>query len=691
MSSTQSTPGNASAIDMSQFFQVFFDEAAEHLADMETQLLAVDPAEPDAESLNAIFRAAHSIKGGSGTFGFTDMAELTHEAETLLDRLRKRELQITVPMIDTLLEAGDVLRAQLARHRGESKEQVDAAPIVVRLNALASGTNEPQAAARSLSLQFTLIAQANFDMLLADLSRLGEITTLQGPDAGRNCKVGLLTDADDAEISVRLRTAAEPASIQVSVSGQESAPVADPGYGFFSDDPAPVRAEPADPGYGFFTDAPAAPGASAPHAAATEPAASWGRRSTDDPNVVTAPAGRRGSDKQVVSPNGDSSSIRVGVDKVDQLINLVGELVITQAMLSQKAARLAAGENVDLSTGMADLERNTRDLQESVMSIRMLPMSFVFNRFPRMLRDLAAKLGKQVELKTIGEQTELDKGVIEKIADPMNHLVRNSVDHGIELPEERLAAGKPAHGTLTLRAYHQGGNIVIEVADDGKGLDRSKILAKATERGLKVSEAMSDQEVWLLIFEPGFSTADKVTDVSGRGVGMDVVKKNILALGGSVELESATGHGTRVIVRLPLTLAIMDGMSIAVRGDTYIIPLASVVELLQPGSREIKTVSGQGRVVEVRSEYLPVVSLSEVFGGESREADDKESIMVIVEVDGAKTALLVDELVGQHQVVVKSLEANYRRIPGISGATIMGDGRVALIMDIAALVKLARH
>ncbi len=244
---------------------------------------------------------------------------------------------------------------------------------------------------------------------------------------------------------------------------------------------------------------------------------------------------------------------------------------------------------------------------------------------------------------------------------------------------------------MTLRAYHQGGNIVIEVADDGKGLDRSKILAKATERGLKVSEAMSDQEVWLLIFEPGFSTADKVTDVSGRGVGMDVVKKNILALGGSVELESATGHGTRVIVRLPLTLAIMDGMSIAVRGDTYIIPLASVVELLQPGSREIKTVSGQGRVVEVRSEYLPVVSLSEVFGGESREADDKESIMVIVEVDGAKTALLVDELVGQHQVVVKSLEANYRRIPGISGATIMGDGRVALIMDIAALVKLARH
>jgi two-component system chemotaxis sensor kinase CheA len=375
----------------------------------------------------------------------------------------------------------------------------------------------------------------------------------------------------------------------------------------------------------------------------------------------------------------------VGVEKVDQLINLVGELVITQAMLVQKAAA-----HPDLANGMADLERNTRDLQEAVLSIRMLPIAFVFNRFPRMLRDLAAKLGKQVELKTIGEQTELDKGVIEKISDPMTHLVRNAVDHGIETPEARLAAGKPAQGTLTLRAFHQGGNIVIEVADDGKGLDREKLIAKAQERGLKADPSMSDQEAWQLIFEPGFSTAEKVTDVSGRGVGMDVVKKNITALGGAVELDSAKGLGTRVTVRLPLTLAIMDGMSVGVGGEVYIVPLASVVELLEPGSREVKTVAGQGRVVDVRSEYLPVTSLADVFGAKARHNADK-SAMVILESEGAKSAVLVDELLGQQQVVVKSLEANYKRVPCVSGATILGDGSVALIVDVGAVGKLTRH
>jgi two-component system chemotaxis sensor kinase CheA len=360
--------------------------------------------------------------------------------------------------------------------------------------------------------------------------------------------------------------------------------------------------------------------------------------------------------------------------------------VITQAMLAQKA-----GDNPVLANGMADLERNTRDLQEAVLSIRMLPMAFVFNRFPRMLRDLAAKLGKQVELKQVGEQTELDKGVIEKISDPMTHLVRNAIDHGIEMPDVRAAAGKPAQGTLTLRAYHQGGNIVIEVADDGKGLDRAKLLAKAKERGLRADDAMSDQEVFQLIFEPGFSTAEAITDVSGRGVGMDVVKKNITALGGSVELHSAKGAGTRVVVRLPLTLAIMDGMTVGVAGDTYIVPLASVVELLEPGSREVKTVAGKGRVVDVRSEYLPVLALSETFASAQRAKGTEQSAMIIVEADGLKTVLLVDELLGQQQVVVKSLEANYKRVPGISGATILGDGTVALITDVGALVRNTIH
>jgi len=703
MTQLQSAQGGGSSIDMSQFFQVFFEEASEHLANMESLLIAVDPQNPGDEELNAIFRAAHSIKGGSGTFGFKDMAELTHEAETLFDRVRKRELPLTVPMVDALLEAGDVLRAQLARHKGESGEAVDARPVVAKLNALtkdpvacapATAGNEPSTPSRGLVLSFTLAPNADFDAFVASLARVGEITTIESPGTDGECRVGIESTAPEAAIADLIGTYATPGSAIIQAAAQQSAAVEDPGYGLFADEaPAPqvaVQGAAADPGYGLFDDEPAPAATSKPAAQAEVPPPSWGRRATDNPEVVAAPAGRRANEKQVVSAS-DSSSIRVSVDKVDQLINLVGELVITQAMLAQKAAVLEGDGDVTLSSGMADLDRNTRDLQEAVMSIRMLPMSFVFNRFPRMLRDLAAKLGKQVELKTVGEQTELDKGVIEKITDPMNHLVRNSIDHGIEMPDVRIAAGKPAQGTLTLRAFHQGGNIVIEVADDGKGLDRERILAKAAERGLPVSKDMSDQDVWQLIFAPGFSTADQITDVSGRGVGMDVVKKNILALGGSVELDSSKGHGTRVIVRLPLTLAIMDGMSVAVRGDTYIIPLASVVELLQPGSREIRSVSGQGRVVEVRSEYLPVVSLSSVFGGRSAEIADKDSIMVIVEVEGGKTALLVDELVGQHQVVVKSIEANYRRVPGISGATIMGDGTVALIMDVAALVKLARH
>ena len=387
----------------------------------------------------------------------------------------------------------------------------------------------------------------------------------------------------------------------------------------------------------------------------------------------------------------EAASIRVPVGKVDQLINLVGELVITQAMLAQNASELDLSRYQTLLTRMADLERNTRDLQESVMSIRMTPIAMVFNRFPRMLRDLAGKLGKKVELKMVGEGTELDKGLIERIADPMTHLVRNSLDHGVEMPEARIAAGKPETGAITLSAYHRGGNIVIEVADDGAGLKREKILDKARERGLPIPANPSDGEVWNLIFEPGFSTAEVVTDVSGRGVGMDVVKRNISALNGSVEIESAAGLGTRMTVRLPLTLAIMDGMSIAIGGENYILPLASVVESMQADSKALRPVAGQGRVLEVRGEYLPVLKLADVFPPTSPSPDRDAEMIVIVESDGVKTALVVDELVGQHQVVVKSLETNYRRLPGVSGATIMGDGRVALILDISALIKKSRH
>jgi two-component system chemotaxis sensor kinase CheA len=400
------------------------------------------------------------------------------------------------------------------------------------------------------------------------------------------------------------------------------------------------------------------------------------------------PARPAASEKPAVAAE---TSIRVGVEKVDQLINLVGELVITQAMLAQNGKGVDAALYQQLAAGLADLERNTRDLQEAVMSIRMIPMSMVFNRFPRMLRDLAAKLGKKVEMVQVGEATELDKGLVEKITDPLTHLVRNSCDHGIEMPAERLAKGKPEHGTISLIASHQGGSIVIEVRDDGKGLNRAKLLSKARERGIDAPDTMSDSEVYGLIFAPGFSTAEVVTDVSGRGVGMDVVKKNITALGGTVEIDSAEGYGMTVRVRLPLTLAIMDGMSVGVGEEVYILPLSSVVESFQVQANTIKTIGGSGRVVEVRDEYMPVVDLERVFQVPRFDFEHVSNIMVVVEAEGGRVALLVDELLGQQQVVVKNLESNYRKVDDVSGATIMGDGRVALILDIGSLVRRSRH
>jgi two-component system chemotaxis sensor kinase CheA len=391
-----------------------------------------------------------------------------------------------------------------------------------------------------------------------------------------------------------------------------------------------------------------------------------------------------------LAAGGEAASIRVSVERADQLINLVGELVITQAMLLQCAAQMESAAPEALTSGLAQLERNTRGLQEAIMSIRMMPISFVFSRFPRVVRDLSSKLGKQVELKMLGETTELDKGLIERIADPLTHLIRNSLDHGVEMPEQRIAVGKNPVGTITLKAAHQGGNIVIEVGDDGAGLNRQRILAKARERGFQVSDQMADQDVWALIFEAGFSTAEVVTDVSGRGVGMDVVRRNIQAMGGRIEIESMTGIGTRMTVRLPLTLAILDGMSVAVGEHIYILPLSYVIESLQPEPGDVKTLSNLARVIQVRGEYLPVVSLHDMFRVPGAVSDFTKGIMIVLDADGTKAALFVDALIGQHQVVIKSLEQNYRRVSGVSGATIMGDGRVALILDVSALIESAR-
>jgi len=688
------------SIDMSQFYQVFFEEAAEHLAAMETLLLGLDPQSPDPDELNAIFRAAHSVKGGAGTFGFTDMTEVTHILETLLDRIRKNELALRDDMVDAFLRAGDVLRSQLDFHReGSPVDEAAVAEICAVLSRLADADAAPApGTVHHYQIAFRKIAKNKLDPLLEELKRHGTLKISdEVPDAALAIRFDttLTEDAlwDILEFVVsRKQVAIAPAPVE-----PQAADAADADFGFFDDAPgAPApeptvedegfglfvseeelksQAEEAD-GFGFFADAPGSE-----HIAAQAAAAG----STKAASPAPAAAARATSPAQA-----EASSIRVSVEKVDQLINLVGELVITQAMLAQTAAHADPVMYENLLNSVSQLERNTRDLQEAVMSIRMLPISFVFSRFPRVVRDVAGKLGKQVELRTIGEGTELDKGLIEKIADPLTHLVRNSLDHGIESPEKRLAAGKPAKGTLTLRASHQGGNIVIEVADDGGGLNRERILSKARERGLAVSDGMSDQEVWQLIFAPGFSTAEVVTDVSGRGVGMDVVKRNIEGMGGRVELGSVPGQGTTVTIRLPLTLAILDGMSVAVRDEIFIVPLGYIVESLQPAAGDVKTVAGDGRVVIVRGEYLPVVALHRVLNIKPRTEQPHEGILVVIESDGNKAALFVDDLVGQHQVVIKSLETNYRKVPGISAATIMGDGRVALILDVAALVRMSR-
>ncbi|MBD3812947.1 MAG: chemotaxis protein CheA [Betaproteobacteria bacterium] len=682
-------------IDMSQFYQVFFDEADELLAEMEKLLLALDVSAPDSEDLNAIFRAAHSIKGGAATFAFTDITEVTHMLESLLDRIRKGEMALTPEHVDAFLVAKDVLTMQMdGHHHGSSVDQAAVDSVCQRLKALSQGivadvpvaaaSPSPAAAAPEpvaapvvdadgncrFRIELPEVPQKDVDALAAELGLLGTIEreTLEDKRAVFILTTGesqdnivaicsFVLDPDDLKITYDAAPAA------ASASAAPSTPVEDPGYGIFEPEKSPA----------------VAPQVSSPvaDAAAAVPAGevkNYGRRATD----------KEGASQE-------SSSIRVSVEKVDQLINLVGELVITQAMIEQRIAALDPLHHERLLNSAGQLARNTRDLQEAVMSIRMMPMDYVFSRFPRMVRDLAAKLGKKVEFVTRGAATELDKGLIERIVDPLTHLVRNSVDHGIEMPDRRKANGKTEAGKLVLSAAHQGGNIVIEVSDDGGGLNRDRILAKAKSQGLPVSDAMPDADVWQLIFAPGFSTAEVVTDVSGRGVGMDVVKRNITAMGGTVDIRSIPGTGTTIAISLPLTLAILDGMSVKVGEEIYILPLGYVIESLQPAAVDVKEVAGQGKVVKVREEYLPLIPLYQIFAIDPRFEDPSQGIIVILESDGKKAALLVDSLVGQQQVVVKNLESNFRKVAGISGATILGDGGVSLILDVSALLRSSRQ
>lgn len=694
-------------IDMSQFFQVFFDEAEEGLAEMEKLLLAVNVSDPDSEDLNAVFRAAHSIKGGAATFGLSDLAEVTHVLESLLDRLRQGEMALTAQHVDAFLAAKDILKSMLDGHRHGSVVDLEAvADVRMLLQSLSKGAATlPKAGApqpligpggmHRYRIELPTVSERDAEALAQEMSLLGKMeksksdddhwifvldTTQSVDDIVAICS--FIVNADDLKIS---QAVAAPSKEEQQGYGffapfvPQDATDEERGYGFFAPF-VPLNATDRERGYGFFEPFVPLHDTDKPKAAAPE-----------------LDVDEHAAEKKVAKPDGkpatthESSSIRVGVEKVDQLINLVGELVITQAMIEQRTGALDPMLYEHLLNSVSQLTRNTRDLQESVMSIRMMPMDYVFSRFPRMVRDLATKLGKRVEFVTHGASTELDKGLIERIVDPLTHLVRNSIDHGIELPEARLAAGKTDYGTLSLSAEHQGGNIIIEVTDDGGGLHREKILAKARQQGMSVPDTISDGDVWQLIFAPGFSTAEQVTDVSGRGVGMDVVKRNILAMGGAVDIRSSKGFGTTISISLPLTLAILDGMSIRIGHEIYILPLGYVVESLQPATQDIKDISGQGRVIKVRGEYLPLIPLYQIFNIEPTFTDPSQGLVVILESDGKKAALFVDDLVGQQQIVVKNLESNYRKVAGISGATILGDGGVALIIDVAALLRSSRQ
>ncbi|EOC9234042.1 chemotaxis protein CheA [Enterobacter hormaechei] len=660
------------SMDITDFYQTFFDEADELLADMEQHLLDLVPEAPDSEQLNAIFRAAHSIKGGAGTFGFTILQETTHLMENLLDEARRGEMQLNTDIINLFLETKDIMQEQLDAYK--SSAEPDAASFEYICNAL-----------RQLALE----AKGEASAPAVPAAKLSVVDAVAEPDTAPDAPAGklrvVLSRLKENEVNLLEEELGNLATLSNVVKGKDSvAATLDGGIG--QDDIVAVLCFVIEADQiAFETEAAAveapAPAENTPAVVAAAPALKAVPKETAAPARGEKPAAR----------SSESTSIRVAVEKVDQLINLVGELVITQSMLAQRSNELDPVTHGDLITSMGQLQRNARDLQESVMSIRMMPMEYVFSRFPRLVRDLAGKLNKQIELTLMGSSTELDKSLIERIIDPLTHLVRNSLDHGIELPENRVAAGKSPVGNLILSAEHQGGNICIEVTDDGAGLNRERILAKAISQGMAVNENMTDEEVGMLIFAPGFSTAEQVTDVSGRGVGMDVVKRNIQEMGGHVEIQSKQGAGTTIRILLPLTLAILDGMSVKVADEVFILPLNAVMESLQPREEDLHPLAGGERVLEVRGEYLPLVELWKVFEVDGAKTEATQGIVVILQSAGRRYALLVDQLIGQHQVVVKNLESNYRKVPGISAATILGDGSVALIVDVSALQGLNRE
>lgn len=696
------------AVDLSRFQESFFEESAEHVETMETGLLDLEQRPADLDLLNRIFRAAHSIKGNSGMFNFTAIAALTHKMENVLDRLRNNEMAVTKGIIDLLLQALDGLKRLLdAAQGGEDADQESIRVIEEQLVACQEGdggsANSPQSMKSSVpstlsspkSLRRVAIDWKPFPQLFQrghdpatifhELKEMGtlksfEVRTDDVPDVisldPEICYLSwtleLETDRPVQEIDAVFDFVRDGSELTITEKSCDA-----------SKEEKTFR----QIGEILIAEGAVTPQQVESGLAKQKP---LGQILIEDAGISPGQV-EKALAKQHQSKKGETASIRVDTDKIDKLINLVGELVITQSMISDLGEKFTMAQLPVLQERITQLERNTRELQERVMSIRMVPIGTAFQRFPRLVRDLAAKSGKHIRLLMSGEETELDKTLIEAIGDPLTHLVRNSADHGLETRDERTATGKPEVGSIRLSAQHEGSSICISVEDDGRGLNREKILAKAKERNLITEEdALSDDEIWQLIFRPGFSTADQITDVSGRGVGMDVVKRNIEGLGGSVGVCTGEGKGSKFTLKLPLTLAIIDGMTVRVGEENYIIPLISVTESIRPKPSEIQTMVGKGEVVNLRGEWVPMVRLYEVFDIRPEFTDPTEALLVIVEAENKRVALFVDELTGQQQVVIKNLEQNYRKIEGISGATILGDGQVALILDVPGLVKLAK-
>ncbi|HVK56202.1 MAG TPA: chemotaxis protein CheA [Burkholderiales bacterium] len=664
------------SIDLTRFHESFFTESLDGLDSAESGLLALEESEPTPDRLNAIFRGIHSIKGAAGSLGFSAIADFTHHVEGVLDQLRQGALTPDREALDVLLHCVDYTRQLiLAAREKKSVDTEQAAHLIANLQHLTDSisatakdaledlttTDTPKENRHLYRIRFApspgFFGNGNDPLrLLRVLDGLGEMTVKADlsklPTKEFNPEycylawnIELSASAKQSEIEEVFSWVADDCKLEIEAVGQPAAPT-----------PAP-----------------------APE-----------RRGGDRRKTDRRSGARRTEDVDYTSEI-RADRLHVSRDKVDGLINLVGELVITKTMLKQSISMLDPESAARLDASLQQLERNTRDLQDSVMGIRMLPVSHAFGRFARYVRDISHRLGKIVQLEITGAQSELDKSVIEKLVDPLTHLVRNALDHGIESPETRRSVGKSEIATLRLHAQHKAGNIEITVSDDGRGIDIERVEAKAQAAGLlREGEALTQERACELIFEPGFSTAAAINDLSGRGVGLDVVRKNIAALSGSIKIESTPGRGAAFVIRLPLTLAIIDGMTVTVGADTYIVPMTFIVECLQTDSSKLKTVAGRGMLVEVRGNYLPLLRLSDFTGVADGKSFEK-GLLLILEADGARLALLVDALVGQEQVVIKSLESNYRKVSYLAGATILGEGRVVLILDVGALVAAARE